>query len=239
MPRSTPYPPIRCTPLRTRRRRVARRLHVAAHERGAHMSRHDHDHHDLHEHDDRGHARRGGRGGHHRQRARRGAIHSAVLTLLDERPMHGYELITELEERSGGRWRPSAGAIYPALTKMEARGLVTSEEIDGKRRFTLTPQGQEALAELRASRTADAPAPWEESGRGSRGDLRGHIAELAGQARQLARFGTSAQIDRAVDVFDDAKRKLYAILADDTDATTPGEADHDVVTPDPTADSDT
>ncbi|MGI9644914.1 MAG: PadR family transcriptional regulator [Ilumatobacteraceae bacterium] len=152
--------------------------------------------------------------GHHRSRARRGAVRDAVLRLLDERPMHGYELITELDERSGGRWRPSAGTIYTALSRMEMRGLITSEEIDGKKRFSLTNEGREVLAEQRAGEEDDAPAPWDEAVRGGRGDLRRVISELVGQSRQIGRFGTAAQIERAAAVLDDAKRRLYAILAE-------------------------
>jgi len=196
-------------------RSTARRLH-AAHEKGAHMGRH-HNHH--------------GRGGPHRQRARRGAVRNAVLTLLAERPMHGYELITELESRSGGRWRPSAGSIYPALTRMEQHGLLISEEVDDKRMFTLTDSGREALAELRSSQGADAPPPWEESGHGGRGDLRRHVSELVGQARQIGRFGTPSQIEQAATVFEDAKRSLYAILAADDPAES-GEQEPDARHPD-------
>src|ERR1700709_1004578 len=54
---------------------------------------------------------RGGRG----PRARRGDVRAAVLALLADRPMHGYEMIKEIEERSEGAWTPSAGSIYPVL----------------------------------------------------------------------------------------------------------------------------
>lgn len=181
-----------------------------------------------------------GRGGHQRQRARRGAVRAAVLTLLDERPMHGYELITELDNRSGGRWRPSAGAIYPALNRMEQHGLITSDEIDGKKRFNLTAEGREVLAEQRTSEGDDAPAPWDDTARGERGELRRHMSELVRQVRQIGRFGTTAQIDRAVAVLDGAKRQLYAILAeppgDDEPDTTPPDHDGSATTP---ADDDT
>ena len=176
--------------------------------KGARMhSEHDHHHHGPHS---RGGSRHG------RRRARRGAVVVAVLTLLDERPMHGYELITELEARSEGRWRPSPGTMYPALARMEDRGLITAEDLDGKRRFALTDAGRQRLAECRESRD-DGADPWDEADTGGRGDLRRHLAEIVGQARQIGRFGSQEQIDRAVAVFSDTKRELYAILADDTD----------------------
>ena len=82
------------------------------------------------------HEMRGGRGGGRgRHRVRRGDVRSAILALLDDRPMHGYEMITELEERTGGRWRPSAGSIYPTLQLLEDEGLVTAEQVDGRKRL--------------------------------------------------------------------------------------------------------
>src|SRR3954470_18345027 len=71
-------------------------------------------------------------------RARRGNVRAAILALLVERPMHGYEMIQELEARTNGMWRPSAGSIYPTLQLLEDEGLVTSTESEGRRRFTLT-----------------------------------------------------------------------------------------------------
>src|SRR5919106_4340668 len=98
----------------------------------------------------RRHARMGlgpwwGHGGH---RARRGDVRTAILALLEERPMHGYEMIQQLEERSGGRWRPSAGSIYPTLQLLEDEGLVSGEEVDGKRVFSLTEAGTKAATAI-------------------------------------------------------------------------------------------
>lgn len=160
------------------------------------------------------------RGGRHR--ARRGAIVNATLLLLDEQPMHGYELITELESRSEGRWRPSPGTMYPALTRMEERGLVEAEEADGKKRFSLTDAGRSRLAEFREMAGDGEPAPWHDHGRGGRGELRGAVAELHGQARQIGRFGTPEQVEQAKQVFSNAKRELYAILATEPEAETEG-----------------
>jgi DNA-binding PadR family transcriptional regulator len=170
---------------------------------GGHM----HDHHDHHraEHD------RGGRGGRHR--ARRGAVPLAIFTLLDERPMHGYEIITELESRSDGRWRPSPGSIYPTLDRLEDRGVLTSSEVDGKRQFSLTDRGRQMLAELRDAQGDDADEPWNQSGTGGRGDMRRLMSELGGQVRQVARFGSAEQREAATKVLEDTKRQLYEILA--------------------------
>jgi DNA-binding PadR family transcriptional regulator len=133
--------------------------------------------------------------------------------LLDERPMHGYELITEMTERSNGRWQPSPGTIYPALGRMAEHGLVEATDVDGKRRYSLTDRGRTRLDQYRSERGADAGAPWDDPGTGRRGDLRGRLAELAGQVRQIGRFGTGEQTQQAADVLRDATRRLYAILA--------------------------
>jgi DNA-binding PadR family transcriptional regulator len=185
-----------------------------------------HDHHDHHraEHErggGRGREGKEGRGGRHR--ARRGAVPLAIFTLLDERPMHGYEIITELESRSDGRWRPSPGSIYPTLDRLEDRGALSSTEVDGKRQFALTDRGRQMLAELRDALGDDADEPWNQSGTGGRGDMRRLMSELGGQVRQIARFGSTEQRDAATKVLEDAKRKLYEILArPSTDATDSG-----------------
>jgi DNA-binding PadR family transcriptional regulator len=127
--------------------------------------------------------------------------------------MHGYEIITELEARSEGRWRPSPGAVYPALEKMEEHGAVSSTEADGKREYELTDQGRELLAEIQNAEDDDAPAPWNQTGTAGRGEMRGLMSELGGQVRQIARFGTTEQRDAATAVLGDTKRKLYEILA--------------------------
>ena len=61
--------------------------------------------------------------------------------------MHGYEMIKEIEERSGGYWRPSAGSIYPTLQLLEEQGLIAGEEAEGKRLFSLTDEGRAAIEE--------------------------------------------------------------------------------------------
>ncbi len=125
--------------------------------------------------------------------------------------MHGYELISALEERSGGRWKPSPGSVYPALGRLEHRGLISSTDADGKRRFELTDAGRTRVAE---QREAGVEAPWDDHGLGHHGDLRRAVSELTGPARQIGRFGTPTQISAAVTVVKDATARLYRILAD-------------------------
>jgi len=125
--------------------------------------------------------------------------------------MHGYELMSALEQRSGGRWRPSPGAIYPALGKLETHGLIDAEEIDGKKQYRLTDTGRERVAELKAS---DGEAPWEQHGHGHHGELRRAVGELTGPARQIGRYGSAEQVAAAVSAIKQATSKLYQILAD-------------------------
>lgn len=79
-----------------------------------------------------------------------GDLKLVILSLLDEKPRHGYEIIKELEERSGGRYTPSAGAVYPTLTMLEDLGYaVATPEDGGKKVYTITDAGRAHLAEHR------------------------------------------------------------------------------------------
>ncbi len=146
-------------------------------------------------------------------RMARGDVRAAVLNLLSEEPMHGYQIIREIEERSNGSWKPSAGSVYPTLQLLADEGLVSADEQNGRKTYSLTEAGR-AVAE-----EADAPAPWESNSGNREGARHGALAkagvDLAGAAAQLARTGSSEQIEKGVDVLEDARRKLYAILAQD------------------------
>ncbi len=98
----------------------------------------------------------------------RGDMKFALLELLQERPMHGYEMMKALEERSGGFYAPSAGSIYPTLQMLEDRGLVTVQEVEGKKIYKITDTGQALLAE-RQKDTEFTDTPWKRGfGPGSR-----------------------------------------------------------------------
>ena len=145
-----------------------------------------------------------------RHRARRGAVRANVLRLLAERPMHGYELIAEFEQRSGGRWKPSPGSIYPTLAQLEDEGLVTAAEVDGRKRFALTDAGRAWLDE---HGDEEGSQPWEAGGFGGRGDLRRLGGEIFGQLRLVGRFGSPAQIQRTQEILKRTRAELYAVLA--------------------------
>ncbi len=86
----------------------------------------------------------------------RGDLKYALLELLQERPKHGYEMIKELENRAGGFYTPSAGAVYPTLQLLEDRGWVRSQTQEGKKVYTITDAGRQDLAEHQARWQAEA-----------------------------------------------------------------------------------
>ena len=147
-------------------------------------------------------------------RAGRGEVRTAVLALLAEQSMHGYQIIHEIEERSGGSWKPSAGSVYPTLQLLADEGLISAEESNGRKIYSLTDEGRAGVADT------DTSVPWETTASTS-GHGHGHAAlpkagiELAQAAAQVGRTGSPEQIKQAVTVLDDARRKLYSILAQD------------------------
>jgi DNA-binding PadR family transcriptional regulator len=158
------------------------------------------------------HEMRGGRGhGRGRHRVRRGDVRSAILALLDDRPMHGYEMIQELEERTGGRWRPSAGSIYPTLQLLEDEGLVTAEEVDGRKVFSLTDSGKKEVPEQ-----TEGERPWEEGDEDSpRFAVRSELFRTIGAAKQIARGDEDEQMTKAAEILKETRRQLYGILAEE------------------------
>lgn len=140
-------------------------------------------------------------------RVGRGDVRAAVLALLAEQPMHGYQIIHQIEERSGGQWKPSAGSVYPTLQLLADEGLISAEESNGRKTYSLTDAGR---VEVNASGTS---APWSANGNEPSGSLPKAGIELAQAAAQVGRTGTDAQTQQAVEVLNEARRKLYAILA--------------------------
>ncbi|MGW4233940.1 PadR family transcriptional regulator [Streptomyces sp. NPDC004980] len=154
---------------------------------------------------------RGGRGG-GRGRARRGDVRASILALLKDRSMHGYEMIQEIGERSGGAWRPSPGSVYPTLQLLEDEGLIVSASEGGKKLFTLTEAG-------RTEAESGSEAPWEEAGRGVDWEGVNEIRQagfgLMEAFGQVWKTGSADQRQKALTVINDARKKLYLILADD------------------------
>src|SRR4051812_3091975 len=158
----------------------------------------------------------GGRGRGRGGRRGRGDVRAAIIGLLAERPMHGYEMIQELSNRTGGFWKPSPGSVYPTFQLLEDEGLITGEEADGRRRFTLTEAGQAESEQAGRGR-----APWEhmtEDVGETMLELRAAYGQLF-QALQAMHGGSEEQQARAVELLTEPRRRLYAILAEDEQAT--------------------
>jgi DNA-binding PadR family transcriptional regulator len=154
-----------------------------------------------------------GQRGRHRGGRRRANVREAILTLLTERPMHGYEMIQEIERRSRGTWRPSPGSVYPTLQLLEDEGLIVAGATEGgRKRYDLTEFGRAAQSGDEAAR-----APWErfseeygESVLDSRAAINGIVQAMG----EVVRVGTDGQREQANEVLEQARRRLYGILAD-------------------------
>ena len=169
----------------------------------------------------RDHSLRGERRG--RGRVQRGDVRAATLILLAEQPMHGYQLMQAMTERTGGAWHPSPGAIYPTIAQLEDEGLVTVEVDGGRKLVSLTDAGRAYLSDpghgvtdpFAAITASDAEGP----------SLRTAIAEVHSAARSVAINGTPAQVAAAQSVLADARRALYLILAEGPDSSNTGGGD--------------
>jgi DNA-binding PadR family transcriptional regulator len=148
-----------------------------------------------------------GRGG---RTVRRGNVRFAILSALKDRPMHGYQLIQDLEQRTLGRWRPSAGSVYPTLQLLEDEGLLASEEVDGRRTYSLTDAGAAAADEH--PMTADG---WLEADSARESGLPELAGRLVAAAAELERVGTDDARRSARQALNETRKKLYRLLADD------------------------
>ncbi len=145
-------------------------------------------------------------------RARRGDVRAAILRLLAEQPMHGYQIIRVLTDRSDGVWSPSAGSVYPTLQMLADEGLVNAEQSGGKKVYHLTDAGREAVAEFEGQR-----APWEDAAAtgSDLNDYRQAAGRLAQAVFQVGANGSDAQRAAAFEVLESTRKKLYGILSED------------------------
>ena len=176
----------------------------------------------------RGHGR-GGPG-----RRSRGDVRLAILALLREEPRHGYQIIQEISERSGGSWKPSPGSVYPTVAQLADEGLVHTEKESGRTVVHLTEAGRTFTEE----HAAELDAVWSQVEAGADdgfAGLRTAGRGLAGAVAQIAHVGSSEQVTQATGILDEARRRLYLLLAEvdpasgtdanDTDPDTEPEAD--------------
>lgn len=156
-------------------------------------------------------ARGGRRGGPRGGRGKRGDVRAAILKLLTERPMHGYEMIQEIGERSQQLWKPSPGSVYPTLQLLVDEGLLVATETDGsKKLFDLTDDGKAAAEKIET-------APWDEITEGadpSAMNLRHAVGQLAGAVIQASHAANAEQQQRVIDIVNTARREIYSILGE-------------------------
>ena len=145
-----------------------------------------------------------------------GEIRLALLSMLEGGPKHGYELIKELESKSGGIYKASAGAIYPALQQLEDEGMVISDSAAGKRTYSLTDAGR---AELHRE-AETVKRIWfraQEAGGWVIGPENGEIARPAAAVMKLAlrvasrHYDDSARINKLREILERAKQEIEAL----------------------------
>ena len=139
----------------------------------------------------------------------RGDVKYLLLSALTKRPMHGYDIMQDLEERYEGRYRPSPGSVYPTLQMLEDGGYVTSQVIEGKRVYEITDAGRKLLEERGDVKDDEgAGAEWSE--------LREAAMKFASAIQQgFRQFENARTRERIKKVLDDARREIYAILQEE------------------------
>ncbi|MBN9140514.1 MAG: helix-turn-helix transcriptional regulator [Micrococcales bacterium] len=147
-----------------------------------------------------------------------GHLRLYLLSLLDEQPQHGYELIQSLGDRFGGTYVPSAGTIYPRLAKLQEEGLVTKES-DGRRSvYAITDAGRAELASRREEIDAietdvtDSVRRLADEVRSSVGDaMRSLKADLASAARdaRTAPQAAGVRVEPDADLRGASRQRLH------------------------------
>jgi DNA-binding PadR family transcriptional regulator len=149
-------------------------------------------------------------------KASRGDVRAAILALLREGPLNGYQIMSEIDERSGGAWRPSPGAVYPALSQLADEGLIEAAESAGRRTFSLTDAGREYVEQ----NPEMARGAWESAAQQEAWELPSLFAEaarLGGGIVQIAHTGAPDQVRAAERLLARTRREVYKILAGDKD----------------------
>lgn len=170
--------------------------------------------------------RPGGRGG--RARVRRGDVRSAILDVLAgaEEPINGYQVIQQIAERTEGAWKPSPGSVYPTIAQLQDEELV-EDAPNGRKAIQLTAEGK-SYAAAHTEEMAAVWAPFEHAATDHEAvNLKEVIGQTVGAVVQVMKAGTPEQRDRAVEILDETRRRLYGLLAegpDDSEETDEGTA---------------
>jgi DNA-binding PadR family transcriptional regulator len=156
------------------------------------------------------------------KKAGRGDVRAAILALLREGPRTGYQIMSDIEDRSAGAWRPSPGAVYPALAQLADEGLIVGEESAGRRTFSLTEAGREYVEQ----NPDMARGAWESRAQQEAWQVPGLLAEAARLGAgivQITHVGTPEQVREAERLLERTRRRLYQILAEDDEDSADGD----------------
>jgi DNA-binding PadR family transcriptional regulator len=151
-------------------------------------------------------------------------VRVAILAVLADEPLNGYQVIGQIAERTGGAWRPSPGSVYPTISQLEDEGLIESDDERGRRTLRLTDTGRDYLAE-HVDEVAQVWAPFDGEGERGRSDkadpaptdysaLKPELGRVMNAVWQIISTGTDRQRRAAVGVLVETRRGLYGILAD-------------------------
>jgi len=160
-----------------------------------------------------GHEGPGGRGGRGRRMFDGSELRLVLLKLIEEQPRHGYDLIREIEERSGGAYAPSPGVIYPTLTMLDDMGLVEARAEGARKAFAITEAGSAELqekAEEVAALFERLAALGAHQARTSGGPIRRAMGNLRAvlQERLAGSEVDSGTLHQIADILDEAARKI-------------------------------
>ncbi len=155
---------------------------------------------------------------HRGPRARRGDVRAAILAVLKDDPLNGYQIMSQIAERTGGAWKPSPGSVYPTIQQLEDEGLVEAVGSGtGQRKLKVTPAGWDYISEHRDELAAvwePFEEPEREEGRGDFANLKPEIGQVMNAVWQIITTGTDQQRRDAIDVLVETRRKLYGLLAE-------------------------
>ena len=139
-------------------------------------------------------------------RVRRGDMKYLLLEILKDGPRHGYEIINNLEGNFRG-YRPSPGSVYPTLQMLEEGGYVTSEQVEGKKVYTITDAGRKLLEERGESRFQETPGMKQVS------EVRQSVEKLIAAVKG-ARGTDEETMKRIAGILDKARKEVYSVLAE-------------------------
>lgn len=155
-----------------------------------------------------------------RARVRRGDVRAAILDVLAAGgPLNGYQVIQAISERTKGAWKPSPGSVYPTVQQLEDEGLLETREVEGRRALHLTAAGREYV-DANPDLLAETWQPFVDGEQVTHGPAGGisalapAIKRLMSAVGQVVTQGSDAQRAEAVEILDDARRRLYGLLAE-------------------------